>query len=76
MKALAMTLIPSLIVRQLAVKYQHTENVKEILAVTDGLARHPDGQRGNCRLDLRFIREDAIPGDVLDLPYSGNCIAL
>lgn len=33
------------IVRQLAVKYQHTENVKEILAVTDGLARHPDGQR-------------------------------
>ncbi len=33
------------IVRQLAVKYQHTENVKQILAVTDGLARHPDGQR-------------------------------
>jgi len=33
------------IVRQLAVKYQRTEKVKELLAVTDGLARHPNGQR-------------------------------
>ncbi len=33
------------IVRQLAVKYQPTEKAKELLAVTDGLARHPDGQR-------------------------------
>jgi len=29
---------------------------------------------GNCRLDLRFIREDAIPGDVLDLPYSETAL--
>ncbi len=33
------------LVRQLAVKYQRTEKVKELLAVTDGLARHPNGQR-------------------------------
>jgi hypothetical protein len=33
------------IVRQLAVKYQPTEKAKELLAVTDGLARHPDGKR-------------------------------
>ena len=33
------------IVRQLAVKYQPTKEAKELLAVTDGLARHPDGQR-------------------------------
>lgn len=31
--------------RQLAVKYQPTEESKELLAVTDGLARHPDGKR-------------------------------
>lgn len=33
------------IVRQVAAKYQHSEKAKELLAVTDGLARHPDGQR-------------------------------
>ena len=33
------------IVRQLAVKYQPTAAAKELLAVTDGLARHPDGKR-------------------------------
>ena len=33
------------IVRQMAVKYQNTEKAKELLAVTDGLARHPNGKR-------------------------------
>lgn len=33
------------IVRQMAVKYQPDEMVGDRLAVTDGLARHPDGQR-------------------------------
>lgn len=33
------------IVRQMAVKYQPTEKAKQLLAVTDGLARHPNGQR-------------------------------
>jgi len=36
--------IDTVTIVRLAVKYQHTD-VKEILAVTDGLARHPDGQR-------------------------------
>ncbi len=33
------------VVRQLAVKYQPNEKAKEALAVTDGLARHSNGQR-------------------------------
>jgi hypothetical protein len=33
------------IVRELAVKYQSPQNKDEQLAVTDGLGRHPDGER-------------------------------
>jgi len=64
-ESLGMTLTSLL--SELAVKYQHTENVKEI-PVTDGLARHPDGQQ---QLSAGFTVHPviAIPGDVLDLPY-------
>ena len=65
------------IVRQLAAKYQRTEKAKELLAVTDGLARHPGrSAMGNYRLDLRFICSSCLPGNVFHLPTSGNCIAL
>jgi len=58
----------------LAVKYQHTENVKEILAVTDGLARHPDGQRWAIVGWIYGSSVKTIPGDVLDLPYSETAL--